>query len=147
MSKIILTRKKEAFNKSRPFKVFINGEDKGTIGYEQTLEYDLEPGTYIVHLKYNWMSSPQYTVNLLSGKNAYLSIGNGMKLIIPLYILMLTGLFFPFFLKIARVPLPEATSIIKIVLIFPALIYILVYLSVLKNRYIDISEDKSNPFS
>lgn len=145
-AKLIIRRKGEWFNRRKPFRIFINGNDYGLLSNDQTVEYDLEPGVYQIQIKYNWMSSPEYTVHLQDDINHYLSVSNGMKYIVPLYIAMLAGLFLPFFLKIARLQAPDAINLIKIVLIVPALVYILAYISVLRKRYININEDKSHPF-
>jgi len=145
-SKIILTRKGELINRRQRLKVFINGKEAGLIKNDDTEEYGMEPGTYTVQCKLNWMSSPVHTVDVKEGANTYLRVSNGMKYYLPLYIMLLVGLFLPFFLKIGKVPVPEFVNTLKIILIVPALLYVLLYMSVFKNKYLSLTEDKSNPF-
>ncbi|WP_018612006.1 hypothetical protein [Segetibacter koreensis] len=145
--KIILTRKGEFINRRQRFKVFINNKEAGLINNDDSKEYELEPGTYTVQCKLNWMSSPIHTVDLKDGENAYLRVSNGMKYYFPLYIMMLVGLFLPFFLKIGKVPVPAWISTLKIILIVPALLYVIVYMSFLKGKYLSLTEDKGNPFA
>lgn len=145
-SKIILTRKGEFINRRQRFRVFINGKEAGLIKNDDTEEYELEPGTYTVQCKFNWMSSPVHTVDVKEGVNTYLKVLNGMKYYLPLYIMMLLGLFLPFFLRIGRGPVPDWINTFKIFLIVPALLYVILYMSVFKNKYLSLIEDKSNPF-
>ncbi len=146
-SKLILTRKGEWFNRRQIYKVLINDQQAGVIKNDSTEEYELAPGSYTVQCKHNWTSSPIVSITIKSGEKSYLQVSNGMKYIVPLYILMLVGLFFPLYFKFQKIPMPDAVPIIKIILIFPALIYILLYLSILRKRYLNLGEDKSNPFS
>lgn len=145
-SKLILTRKGEWINRRQRFKVFINDKEVGLIKNNDTQEYELEPGTYTVQCKINWTSSPVYTFEIKQGINAFLTVSNGMKLILPLYIMMLAGVLIPFYFKFAKLPVPEILNTIKIVLIVPAIIYILLYITIFKKKYLDLGEDKSNPF-
>lgn len=145
-SKLILTRKAEWFNRSQTYKVFINQNQVGSIKNGDTQEFELEPGVHNVQCKHNWMSSPVTTVIIQNNVNSYLQVSNGMKYIVPLYIILLAGILFPLFFKLSGTPLPEATSVIKMIMIFPGLIYIILYLSVLRKKYLNLGEDGSNPF-
>ena len=146
-SKLILTSKGEFINRRQRFKVFIDGKEVGLIKNDDSEEYELPAGIHLLQCKLNWMSSPGYTVNVKEGENSYVSVSNGMKYYFPLYILMLVGLFLPFFLKIGKVPIPDFVNVLKIILIVPALVYVVLYMSVLKNKYLNLAEDKSSPFS
>lgn len=128
------------------FKVFTDGVQVGSIKNDSSQEYELTPGTHEVQCKLNWMSSPVYMVEVREGANSYVSVSNGMKYYLPLYVMLLIGLFLPFFLKIGRVPIPDFINVLKIVLIVPALIYVVLYMTAFKKKYISITEDKSNPF-
>lgn len=145
-AKLILTRKGEWFNRRQIFKVFINEKEAGAIKNDSTEEYVLEPGTYTIQCKHNWMSSPEYSVELKENTKHYLQVGNAMKLIVPLYIMMLVGIFFPLFFKFSKIPLPEFAAIVKLVLILPALIYIILYITLLRKKYLVLGEDNNNPF-
>lgn len=145
-SKLILTRKGEWINRRQRFKVFINDKEVGFIKNNDTQEYELEPGTYTVQCKINWTSSPVYTFEIKQATNAFLTVSNGMKYIVPLYIMMLFGVLIPFFFRLAKLPVSETINIIKIILIVPAIIYILLYITIFRKKYLDLGEDKSNPF-
>jgi hypothetical protein len=145
-SKLILTRKAEWINRRQRFKVFINDKEAGLIKNDDTQEYELEPGTYTVQCKLNWTSSLVYALKIKQGTNAFLTVSNGMKYIVPLYIMMLVGVLIPFFLRLAKLPMSETINIIKIILIVPAIVYILLYATVFRKKYLYLGEDKSNPF-
>ena len=144
--KLILTRKREWINRRQRFKVLINEKEVGLIKNDDTQEYELEPGTYTVQCKINWTSSPVHTIEIKQGMNAFLAVSNGMKYIVPLYIMMLIGVLIPFFFRLAKLPASETINIIKIILIVPAIIYILLYVTIFRKKYLYLREDKSNPF-
>lgn len=146
-SKLILTRRGDWVNRRQLFKVFINEKQVGLIKKGDTQEYELEPGNYAVQCKLNWWTSPVHIVDIKEGTNTYLITGNGMKFIMPLYFMMLAGILIPFYFKFARLPMPEAVNTIKIILIVPALIYILVYMTFLRKKYLYLTADKTNPFA
>lgn len=145
-SKLILTRKGEWINRRQRFKVFINNKEAGLIKNGDTQEYELEPGTHTLQCKINWTSSPVHTVEIKQGINTFLSVSNGMKYIVPLYIMMLVGILLPFFFRFANLPASETINTIKIILIVPAIIYIFLYITVFRKKYLSLGEDKSNPF-
>lgn len=147
MSKLVITRKGDFFNRRQRYKVFINGKEAGTVKNDETQEYELEPGTHTVQLKVLWTTSPLFTVNITDGKNAYLKVSNGMKLLLPLYILMFAGLLLPFILKSAKIPISDTLNYLRRGLILPAAIYVFLYSTVFRNKYISVSKDDSNPFA
>lgn len=118
----------------------------GTIDNEKTQEYELEPGIHSLQCKYNWMSSPEKTFEISEEKNTYLQVSNGMKYFLPLYIILFIGILFPLFFKFSKLVLPKSTPVIKAILIFPALIYMITYLTIFRKKYLTISEDQHNPF-
>jgi len=87
-------------------------KEVGLIKNNDTQEYELEPGTYTVQCKINWTSSPVYTFEIKQGTNAFLTVSNGMKYIVPLYIMMLFGVLIPFFFRLAKLPVSETINII-----------------------------------
>ncbi len=145
-SKLILTRKGAWLNRRNAFKVFINDEQKGLIKNDSSEEYLLEAGTYRIKCKVQWMSSNEFTVDVSEGKNKYIAVTAAMKYYFALYILLLIGLFLPFVFRMAKLPQPEWVYIAQVVLIIPALLYMLLYVTALRKKYLVIKEDDSNPF-
>jgi hypothetical protein len=145
-AKLILTRKASLLNRRQRFKVLIDGVEAGQIKNDDTEEFTLEPGVHTLQCKLNWMTSSIETVTLKDGVNTYLSVSSGLKFIVPLYFLMLAGVLLPFYFRFARIPMPEYYNTLKIILIFPAVIYYILYITLLRKKYLVIGEDKSNPF-
>jgi hypothetical protein len=148
-AKLILTRKGGFFtpNRRHRYKVFIDGTEVGQIKHDDTEEYILPPGTHTLQCRINWMSSPVETVELSEGVNTYRSVSSGMKFIGPLYIIFFAGAFLPFFFRqVAKVPIPDYARTLQFILVLPALIYLILYASVFRKKYLLIGEDKSNPF-
>lgn len=146
-AKLILTRSREMVNRRQLYKVLINGKEAGAIKNDSNEEYSLEPGNYVVQCKLNWMRSNEHTFELADGKNTYLKVHSGLKYIVPLYIMMFVGVFFPFYFQYSHQPMPAAASIVKMVLIFPAIFYYLYYITINRKNYLVVERDKSNPFS
>ncbi len=133
-------------NRRQQYKVLVDGVEAGQIKNDDTQEFILEQGTHILQCKLNWMSSEAKTFTVNEGANTYLSVSSGLTFIAPLYILMLIGVLFPFFLRMAKSPVPDYVSTLKIVFIFPAILYYILYLTILRKKYLVVGEDKSNPF-
>lgn len=146
-AKLVLTRKGEWMNRIRRYKVFINGKEVGLIKNDGTEEYELEPGTYTVQCRIDWTSSPVHTVELKEGKNSYIRVSSGMKYFLPLYIMLLAGLLLPLYFQFTKVPVPPVINIIRIILLVPAALYILFYITINRKKYLFIEEDTANPFN
>lgn len=145
-AKLILTRKGSVLNRRQTFKVLIDGIEAARIKNDDTEEFALQPGVHTVHCKINWMSSNIATVDIKEGVNAYLSVSSAAKFIAPLYFLMLAGLLFPFYFHLVKSPVPAYVSTLRSILILPAILYYIFYITVFKDKYLVIGEDKSNPF-
>ncbi len=145
--RLIITRKGEWFNRRQNYKVFINDVEIGTIKNDDTQEYILKPGNYVLQCRHNWMSSAPFPFVIRTGANTRVRLRNGMRYIVPLYIMMMIGIIFPLYFSFARLPRPTNSDIIKLILILPALIYMLSYLTLLRNRYLLLSFDEENPFA
>ena len=145
-AKIILTRKGSILNRRQHFKVLIDGVEAGQIKNDDTEEFALPAGVHTLQCKLNWMSSKVETVTLQDGVNIYRSVSSGLRFIVPLYFLMLAGVFLPFYFRFAKTPVPDYIETLKIIFIFPAIIYYILYITVLRKRYLVIGEDQSNPF-
>jgi hypothetical protein len=145
-SKLVLTRAGQMQNRRQLYKIFIDGAEAGAIKNDTSEEFELTPGSHTIQCKVNWMSSNQQSFTIKEGANTYLRVSNGMKFFLPLYILLLAGLLFPLFFRIAKLPLPSSVETIRIAAIIPAVIYYLVYVTFLRKNYLHIGEDSSNPF-
>ncbi len=145
--KLILTRKGSMLNHRQHYTILIDGKEVGQIKNDDTEEIELLVGVHDIQCKINWMSSPVKQVTIKDGDKTFLQVSSGMKFIVPLYFMMLAGLFFPFYFRFAKLPIPEAATIIKLVLIIPALLYYIFYISINRKNYLHLGEDKSNPFS
>jgi|SRR6056297_2531647 len=69
MAKLIVKRKKEWNNRARKYKLFIDGEKVDYIGNGEIKEFELEPGKHSVIAKMDWMSSPEFDVELTGDKS------------------------------------------------------------------------------
>jgi hypothetical protein len=145
-AKLILTRKGSMLNRRQPFRVFVDGVEAGQVKNDDTEEFTLTPGTHTVHAKISWMSSAVESIEIKEGENTYRTLGSGLKFIGPLYVLMLIGVLFPFYFHFIKTPVPDYVGTLKTVLIFPAIIYYILYISVFRKNYLVIAEDKSSPF-
>lgn len=144
--KLILTRKGSAVNRRQRYKILIDGAEAGEIKNDGTEELILAAGTHTLQCKMNWMSSEVKTIVIKEGANTYLRVGNAMKFIVPLYFMMLAGVLLPFFFHLLKMPVPAYMNNLKIILIFPALIYYIFYITFYRKKYLEISEDNNNPF-
>lgn len=145
-SKLILTRKGQWLNRRQIYKVMIDGVEAGRIKNDDSQEFELEPGIHSINCKINWMSSGEKTFEIANGKNTYLSVNSAMKLYMPLYILLLVGLFAPILLRFAKMPVPPIVDNLQPYLVVPCIVYVLLYYTFLRKQYLLIEEDSSNPF-
>lgn len=144
---IVVSRPSAWFNRKQAYKIYFNGKEVGSVKNDSSEAFEVEPGAYTVKSQLHWMSSPEYNVTVAEGEKVYIKVSNGMKLILPFYILMLIGLFLPLYFNFAKLPMPEYVGIAKLVLILPALVYIVLYTSVLRKKYMLITADTSSPFA
>jgi len=144
--KLIVSRKSEWVNRRRNYKLFIDGKEVGAIKGSSSEEFMVEPGTHLVQCKIDWCCSPDYKVEVQDGKNNYLRVSSGMKFYPPLFILMLIGVFLPFYFKLTKLPRPEWLGTAQIVLLIPGILYLFYYLTFNRKKYLLVQEDTSNPF-
>ncbi|MDQ6812537.1 MAG: hypothetical protein M3040_02165 [Bacteroidota bacterium] len=145
-AKLVLTRKGSLVNRRQRYKVLIDGSEAGQIKNDDTEEFILSPGQHTLQCKINWMSSAVETFDVAEGSNTYRSVTNGMKWIAPVYIMLLIGVFVPFFFIITKAPVPPYVNTLKLLLVLPAIIYVGFYMTFFRKKYLLIGEDKSNPF-
>ena len=95
MAKLIAKRKKEWNNRARKFKLYIDGEKVDHIGNGEIKDFELETGKHTVIAKMDWMSSPEFEVDLSDDKSKTIEL-SGYKLgryLVP-YLLGILGLVF-----------------------------------------------------
>jgi len=79
MSKLIISRKKEWYNKARKFKIFIDGEKKDTIENGEVKELEVESGKHNVQFKMDWCSCPVVEMEIPEDKSKTLEV-SGFKM-------------------------------------------------------------------
>ncbi|MBS1495385.1 MAG: hypothetical protein JSU03_08090 [Bacteroidetes bacterium] len=146
-SKIILRRKNEWMNRMRRYRVLINDAEAGKISNEQTEEYITEPGLKLVQCRVDWCGSPKKELMLKPGENAYLVVQSNLKYINYIYIAVLVGLFADFILRKSGVVFPKWVHLLFAVLLVAGFLYMVYYLTIGRNSYLKIAEDKENIFA
>lgn len=138
MSKIIIIRTSEYANRIRNFDVYSDGKKIGTIKEGETKEFNISPGQHSLITKIDWCSSQVLTFEILEGEVKAFRVGgfkNAKWLIPGAVVIMVLSLFVNFgfgFQYLFYFAIP----------VFLLLIY---YLTIGKNRYLNLSEVKLDP--
>jgi hypothetical protein len=146
-TKIILTRKGEWMNRARTFKVLIDEQRVGVIKNDSTEEYPVEDGTHTVRCTIDWCSSPSTTVELRPNEIVYLKVKSGLKYYWPLFILLIAGVLMNLVFVGNPANRPAWSVYLRMVLLLPALLYIVYFLTLGRKRYLLIEKDKDNIFA
>jgi hypothetical protein len=146
-SKVILSRENEFLNRSRFYRVFIDGEEIGKIGNATTEEFQLTEGKHTIKCKIDWCSSGEFAVETKGNDNLYLRVKSGMKYFMPLYITMMVWLASGLVFKSKRAFFGAAYPWIQWVVVLVPLLYMVYYFTIGKNKYLEIGLDKSNVFA
>jgi len=145
-TKIVLNRKQEWINRLRTYRVLIDGKEVGSVRNGSAEEFMVTPGTHTVQSKVNWCSSGVYTADLRQDEIIYLKVSNGMKFYWVVFIFILAALLLrQFYYRIS-----ERTgwlAPVQLVLILPSLCYLLYYLTIGRNKYLELGPDKDNLFA
>ncbi len=144
-TKIILTRRSEWLNRTRSYKVFIDGAEAGSIRNGTSEEYPVEPGSHRIQCRIAWYSSPELVIDLSQNEIQYILVRNGMKYYWLLFILLASGVFIN--LISSGQQRPQWSYILRTVLILPALLYLLYYLTIGRKQYLIVEEDRDNVFA
>lgn len=84
MATVRLKRTSEFNNRMRDFKIFIDGQQVGTIANGETKDFPTTVGQHIVTAKIDWCSSPDISVDIDDNQTINLKVGgfrNGQFLI------------------------------------------------------------------
>jgi len=134
-------------NRFRPYTIFIDDVLSGNIKNGSSEEFLLSSGTHYIQCKIAWYSSPVYTVNIEQNSVEYLLVKSGIRY----YWLMLGSLFLGIAINLFYSQVlderPLAIFVLQLILILPALLYMLYYLTIGKKNYLVIEEDKDNFFA
>ena len=146
-AKIILSRPSAWMNRFRPYSIFIDDIHSGNIKNGSSEEFLLNPGTHHIKCKIAWYSSPVYTVSIEQDSVEYLLVKSGIRYYSLMLVSLFSGIIINLFYSRVMDERPLGIFILQLVLILPALIYMLYYLTVGKKNYLVIEEDKDNFFA
>ena len=79
MAMIKIQRKSEYYNKLRDDKIFIDGQQVGTIANGETKEFAAKDGQHTVTAKIDWCSSPDILVDIKDNETKNLNVGGFKK--------------------------------------------------------------------
>ena len=145
--KIILSRKNEFLNRTRTYKVLIDGEEVGKIGNAKTEEYQLTEGKHTIKCKIDWCSSGEYQLETNGNDNIYLRVKSGMQYFMPLYITLMVWLASGLIFKTKKAFFGTAYPWIQWVVVLVPLLYMLYYFTFGKNKYLKMGRDTDTIFS
>jgi uncharacterized membrane protein YhdT len=146
-SKIILSRNNEFLNRTRAYRVFIDGEEVGKIGNATTEEFQLAEGKHTIKCKIDWCSSGEHTIETNGNDNIYLQVKSGMKYFMTLYIIMMVWLASGLVFKSKKAFFGAAYPWIQWVVVLVPLLYMVYYFTIGKNKYLEIGVDKDTVFT
>jgi hypothetical protein len=75
MSTIRLKRTNEYNNRMRDYKIFIDGQQVGTIANGKTIDFPTTVGQHIITAKIDWCSSPDISIELKENQTSNLKVG------------------------------------------------------------------------
>lgn len=145
-TKIIISRSSEWMNRMRSFKVFINGNQEGTLKNGGSEEFSVLPGTISVQCKVDWYSSKPFSIDVKEGETAYLRVSSGMKYYWPFFISIIVGVFLVFYYK-GKPDKPEWVNIVPFFLLIPGVLYSLYYTTIGRKNYLVLQKDSKNVFA
>ena len=77
MAEIVVRRASTAWqDRYRAFKVFVDGERRGSIASGSELGVEVAPGTHAVQLKLDWCSSPIVEIEVAANKTKIVDCGS-----------------------------------------------------------------------
>ena len=146
-TKLIIRRPSEWQNRARVYKVLIDEVEAGNLKNNSSEEFITSAGIHRIQCRISWYSSPVFQVDLKPGQVEYILVKNGMKYYWPLFLLLMAGIGINLFYIGHEDEKPLWATLLQLLLILPALVYMLYYLTVGRNRYIVLEEDKENIFA
>ncbi|MCA6490967.1 MAG: hypothetical protein IM558_09195 [Chitinophagaceae bacterium] len=133
MATIRIKRTSEYNNRIRDYKIFVDGQQVGTIANGETKDFPTTVGQHIVTAKIDWCSSPNISIELKENQTSNLKVGGfkygqilmpiGFGLIALHFILTIFADFY--------------YTIFLVVAFFPLLLY---YLTIGRKKYLTLEE-------
>ncbi|MCC7400547.1 MAG: hypothetical protein IT214_03590 [Chitinophagaceae bacterium] len=137
MASIKLQRTSEYNNRWRDYKIFIDGQQVGTIANGETKDFPTTEGQHTVTAKIDWCSSPDISVNVNDNQTKILKVGgfkNGQWLMpIGLGLLILHFILSEF-----------ANFEYTIFLVAPLFLLLVYYLTIGRKKYLTLDEVNDN---
>lgn len=134
MATIRIKRTSEYNNRIRDYKIFVDGQQVGTIANGETKDFPTTVGQHIVTAKIDWCSSPNISIELKENQTSNLKVGGfkygqilmpiGFGLIALHFILTIFADFY--------------YTIFLVVAFFPLLLY---YLTIGRKKYLTVEEE------
>jgi len=137
MATIRLKRTSELSNLIRDYKIFIDGQQVGTIANGETKDFPTTVGQHIVTAKVDWCSSPDLSVDINANQTINLKVGgfrNG-QIVMPIGL----GLFVLHFI-LSKYAEFEYT----IFLVTPLFLLVLYYWTIGRKKYLTLVEINDN---
>ncbi|WP_281847631.1 hypothetical protein [Olleya namhaensis] len=139
MTKISIQRHSEWNNKAREIGIYIDNKKVGVINDGDTQEYPTESGTHEVFAKIDWCRSQKIEINLNQDETKMLTL-SGFKYgtwIMPI----LLGLLLLYYILtyVLNINAPFLMGLPAIAFLYP-----MYYITLGKNRYLTLTENKQN---
>jgi Protein of unknown function (DUF2846) len=141
---ININRIGEWMNRARAFKVFIDGQQVGTISNGTQASFPVAPGTHKVECKVDWCSSREFEVKAAAGETVYLQVQSGMKYYWQVITPMLIMVFLNFYFVVSKIKKPFWFDILLGLICLPAAGYLLYYTAFSRKDYLLISYDSKS---
>jgi len=139
MLKLIITRKSEFINSLKDYNIYLNGDEIGSISSGETKEFLVPEGTYILRAKNDWYGSNELKINTDYEETKSLSISGlwpaRIMIFFLSFIIVIPILFREF---IRNHTFLKYTFIALSVIVLFAIIY---YLTIGRNKYLEIKEN------
>jgi hypothetical protein len=135
MAKLIISRSKEWQNKSRKFKLFIDGEQIDVINDGEIKEVNLNQGKHKIVFKVDWCSSPEMEFDFSNDKTQTIEV-SGYKLMRWIYPIFL--LIFGVFLMVKWIFNIYIDELMYVSI--PVILILFYYLTLGRKKYLAVKE-------
>ena len=141
-AKIVVSRQKEWFNRSRSFRIWIDGIESDIIGDGGTISFWVAPGDHKIQCRLAWYGSQEIRMHLAPGETNWFKVRNGMKYYWHSFVVLLIGIVLNLTAVGQDDERPLWAPLIELILILPALFYMLYYMTLGRKKYLILEEDK-----
>jgi hypothetical protein len=132
MATVKIKRTNDYVNYLRDYRLFIDGQKIGTIGNNQTKEFEIPIGQHSLIAKIDWCSSPEFSFEVSDRESKVVLLGGirSWRWVMPLITM---------FVALALI-LKDVSYYISTVLVLIPFLYILYYLTIGRKNYLTIKE-------